>query len=80
MIKPNNVIHILVINNGSQFEDNLLGKLAEGIVKPHGIGIGLLNIDKRISLIYGSRYGLHLYNKDTDHAVAEIIIPGEEIC
>ncbi len=78
--KENNVIHILVINNGSQFEDNLLGKLAEGIVKPHGIGIGLLNIDKRISLIYGSRYGLHLYNKDTDHAVAEIIIPGEEIC
>ena len=76
----NNVIHILAINNGSQFEDDLLHKLAEGTVKPHGIGIGLLNIHQRIQLIYGNPYGLRLYNTDEDHAVAEIIIPGEEKC
>lgn len=73
--QENDVIHIKVTNNGSQFEDNLLLKLEQGIVKSHGIGIGLLNIHQRIQLIYGSSYGLSLYNSDEEHAVAEIIIP-----
>lgn len=71
----NRTIHITVTNNGSQFEDHLLEKLQDGTVKPHGIGIGLLNIHQRIQLIYGEHYGLHLYNLDDEHAVAEIIIP-----
>lgn len=71
----NRTIHITVTNNGSQFEDHLLEKLQDGTVKPHGIGIGLLNIHQRIQLIYGEHYGLYLYNLDDEHAVAEIIIP-----
>ena len=72
-------IHIKVTNNGSQFEDHLLQKLESGSIKPHGIGIGLLNIHQRIQLIYGSGYGLTLYNADEDHAVAEIIIPQSKV-
>lgn len=75
--KKENMVHILVTNNGSQFEEDLLAKLENGTVKPHGIGIGLLNIHQRIQLIYGNSYGLKLYNLDEDHAVAEIIIPAE---
>lgn len=72
-------IQIQVVNNGSQFEDNLLEKLEQGVVVPHGFGIGLLNIHKRIQLIYGPEYGLTLYNSDEDHAVAQIRIPRRDI-
>ncbi|MDD2971519.1 MAG: histidine kinase [Lachnospiraceae bacterium] len=73
--EKDHIVHILVTNNGSQFENDLLSKLQSGSIKPHGIGIGLLNIHQRIQLIYGSDYGLKLYNLDEEHAVAEIIIP-----
>jgi len=69
-------IVIDVINNGSQFETDLLEKLENGLITPHGFGIGLLNIHKRIQLTYGTGYGLTLFNKDEEHAVARIIIPG----
>lgn len=69
-------IVIDVINNGSQFENDLLEKLENGLITPHGFGIGLLNIHKRIQLTYGTGYGLTLFNKDEEHAVARIIIPG----
>lgn len=69
-------ITIDVINNGSQFEANLLEKLENGLITPHGFGIGLLNIHKRIQLTYGTGYGLILFNRDEEHAVARILIPG----
>lgn len=69
------IVHICVINNGSQFEDNLLNKLEDGTLEPHGIGIGLLNIDHRIRIIFGDKYGLTTYNSDGNHAVAEITLP-----
>lgn len=71
-------VFIDVINNDSQFEEGLLDKLEQGLVTPHGFGIGILNIHKRIQLTYGPEYGLSLFNKDEDHAVARIVIPGGE--
>jgi len=76
----NDIIHILITNNGSQFEDDLLDKLRNGTVKAHGIGIGLLNIDQRIKLIFGNDFGLSLYNPDDDHATAELIFPRRTEC
>lgn len=69
-------ISIEIINNGSQFEDGLLEKLASGQISSKGFGIGLLNIQHRLQLTYGAQYGLFLYNLDEDHAVAQIRIPG----
>ena len=66
---------IQVINSGTQFEDNFLEKLASEEVRIHGFGIGLMNIHKRLQIIYGKSYGLSLYNQDEDHAVAQICIP-----
>ena len=74
-----NTVRIRVINNDSQFEDNLLEKLQNNKVKPHGFGIGLLNIHKRLQLIFGADYGLELYNADDNHAVAQINIPGRQL-
>lgn len=68
------ILHLKVCNTGSQFENDLLQKLEEKTVLPHGMGVGLLNIHHRFQLIYGREYGLHLYNQD-DCAVVEITFP-----
>ncbi|MDR1703077.1 MAG: sensor histidine kinase [Clostridiales bacterium] len=70
----NDVLHIYVKNTGSEFEENLFDKLKNGDVQPHGHGIGLMNIDKRVRLQYGDDYGLAAYNED-DCAVVRLSIP-----
>lgn len=69
-------IVIEVKNNGSQLEENLLEKLEREEVTPRGFGIGLLNIHKRIQIIYGPDYGLELENEEESYAVARVIVPG----
>ncbi len=65
---------ITVSNSGSCFEDSTLKDLKNGMVRQHRTGIGLLNIDKRIKLTFGTEYGLIVYNKN-DMAVAELTVP-----
>ncbi|MGN1141405.1 MAG: sensor histidine kinase [Oliverpabstia sp.] len=71
---------IEVKNNGSQFEENLLEKLESNELQPHGFGIGILNIHKRLRITYGPDYGLYLYNMEDEddgeeYAVARITLP-----
>ena len=75
--KEGNEWDIIVKNNGSKFQENLLDKLREGRVKPSGHGICLLNIDNRIKLTYGEAFGLFLYN-DGDMAAAKVHLPFHE--
>jgi two-component system sensor histidine kinase YesM len=69
-----------VKNDGSVFEDDLLDKLQKKQDslpkerKGHGFGIGLLNIQTRIHLLFGDSYGLSLTNED-GFAVASMRIP-----
>lgn len=77
-IENNNLSIIQVMNNGSQFEDNLLYKLEHKQITPRGTGIGILNIHQRIQLSYGEEYGLHFFNPDDDHAVVQMRIPYRE--
>ena len=65
---------VLVKNDGSLFEECLLEKLRSQEIRPHGFGIGLINIDERIKLMFGKEYGLTLYN-DQEWAVARIHMP-----
>lgn len=69
-----NLCHFYVKNTGSEMEENLLEKLRNEEIKPHGHGVGLLNIDKRIKIQYGEIYGLQMYN-DGEYAVAELVFP-----
>ena len=63
-------------------------KLMAGEIQPHGFGIGILNIHRRLQMTYGEDFGLRLYNMEDEKtyeecAVAEIHIPrtkGEELC
>lgn len=71
-----------VMNTESSFEDDIMEKLLNDEICPHGLGIGLRNIHKRIQLMYGSEYGLSLYNIEDEEtyeecAVAEIRLPGK---
>lgn len=65
---------LLVQNDGSLYEDDLLEKLRQRTVTPHGYGIGLLNIEKRLEFAFGKEAGLELYNED-GMATARITIP-----
>lgn len=71
---------IRITNTGSSFEENCMEKLQSGEIQPHGFGIGILNIHRRLQLTYGELYGLLLYNIEDEEtyeecAVAEIRIP-----
>ena len=67
---------VSVKNNGSQFEDHALEKMLDGTSPAHGFGVGILNIQKRIQIIYGTQYGLELCNEPDDIAVVNIYLPG----
>ena len=73
IVSDNNRILIYVKNDGSQFTDKPYDK------KPEGSGIGLVNINTRIKLMFGDAYGLTLYNEE-ELAVALITIPYGGIC
>lgn len=69
-------VFLMVSNNGSQFPENLLDQLEKNEIEPHGFGIGLLNIDKRIKLQFGEAYGLYVYNEELeDLAVVQVCLP-----
>lgn len=69
-----NDLHISIANSGSSFPDNLLEDLRAGIIQPHGMGVGILNIHKRLELMFGRGYGLYFSNID-GMAVVELFIP-----
>jgi two-component system sensor histidine kinase YesM len=68
---------IQVSNTGSQFEEDLLEKIANKEITPQGSGVGLLNINSRLKLLYGDNYGLKFYNKG-GKAVVMLSIPKEQ--
>lgn len=74
VIRIEDQIIIRVSNSGSSFEENLLEKLQNRSRASIGFGIGLLNINQRIRLLFGGASGLVLKN-DGDWAIAEIFIP-----
>ncbi len=65
---------IRVANTGSSFEDHFLEKLMSKEILPHGFGIGVLNVNSRLELAYGSDYSIEFTNVD-DQAIVNITIP-----
>ncbi len=65
---------IIVSNTGSQFEDDILQKLRDKSFEANGSGIGLMNIDDRLRLLFGEDYGLEIYNYE-ERATIKLKIP-----
>ena len=70
------VYQITVANTGSHFEDDLIWKLEHKQITPQGSGVGLMNINSRLKLLFGDRYGLSIYNED-GMAIVLLSIPKE---
>ena len=68
---------IRVSNTGSRFEPDLLEKIRHKEIKPQGSGVGLVNINSRLQLLYGDHYGLKFYN-EREMAVVMLSIPKKE--
>lgn len=67
---------IRVANTGSRFEEDLLWKIENKQITPQGSGVGLVNINSRMKLLYGDNYGLNCYNKE-GMAIVMLSIPKE---
>lgn len=79
-LQNNKNIQIEIKNNGSSFEDNLLDDLLNNRRAPHGFGVGIKNIHRRLKLTYGNAYGLYLYNifdseTGEEYSVVRMTIP-----
>lgn len=72
--KSKDNLEIYVKNSGSEFEEDLLEKLRIHEIREKGLGIALLNIQERIQLLFGEKYGLRFYNEE-DYAVVKMEIP-----
>ncbi|SFC30960.1 cache domain-containing sensor histidine kinase [Clostridium uliginosum] len=71
-----------LIINGFKDGDNLCFQIKDNGVgiensKTKGEGIGLNNLDKRIKLFYGERYGV-FYTKEEEFTVFSVIVPKKE--
>ena len=65
---------VLTANTGSSFEEDFLRKLNTGKIRPHGFGIGILNVCSRLKLIYGDSYSINFFNRN-NYACVSITIP-----
>lgn len=68
---------IKVTNTGSRFETDLLKKIENKEITPQGSGVGLININSRLKLIYGEEYGLK-FNNEEGKAVVTLSIPKKQ--
>lgn len=67
-------IRIEVANSGSRMDPDILTRLREHTAPSKGNGIGLLNIDSRLRILYGDASGLTFENRG-DMAVVRFLIP-----
>jgi len=63
-------IVISVKNSGSQIDEDILYKLENNIVRANGQGIGLSNINARLRILFGERYGLRFTNEEDSVTVS----------
>jgi len=57
------LIRIEVTDNGPGIDEDVLEKLKNMELESKGFGIGLSNIDKRIKLIFGEKYGIQFKSR-----------------
>lgn len=66
-----------VENDGSEIDVDILAKLRAKQVEPKGHGVGMINIDSRIKLLFGQEYGLGLESRE-DHVTVFFAVPAED--
>lgn len=62
--RKGDLVDVCVENNGPEIDVDILSKIRNGSVVPRGNGIGLINIDTRLCLIFGDAHGLSFANRN----------------
>ncbi|MFC0270401.1 sensor histidine kinase [Metabacillus herbersteinensis] len=68
-------LFLRVEDNGPGIDPLLLEKLREGKIQTAGNGIGMKNIDERIKLSFGEKYGLRIENLSETGTAITIVLP-----
>lgn len=73
-------ILIEVANNGSCFDEEVLNNFSDYLHPSRGIGIALSNIDQRLKIAFGEKYGIKLMNhEDAEtgevYAIVQVYLP-----
>jgi len=63
-----------VEDNGEGIDEDILEKLQNKKVKPKGNGIGLLNVQQRIQILFTEEYGLS-FHRVGEHTQVWITVP-----
>ena len=74
VVLSNGHFKVEVENDGSEIQEDILTQLREKRIKTRGSGIGLINIDTRIRLLFGKEYGLQIKSGD-DRVIVSYEIP-----
>lgn len=69
---------ITVEDDGPGMPQDTLMQLRSGDMKAKGKGIGLLNIDERIKIAFGERYGIRIDSAPGTGTRVIIVLPREE--
>lgn len=73
--RANDMIEIVVSDDGPGMSETLLQKVRSGEVATKGTGIGLKNIDERIKLTFGESYGLTIDSKEFEGTTITMRLP-----
>ena len=68
-------IKLIVEDDGPGMETTFIEKLKKGEVKTRGQGVGLSNINDRIKLSYGERYGINIESEPNKGTKVIIVLP-----
>lgn len=77
-------ILIEVVNNGSCFDEDVLNNFSDHLHSSKGLGIALSNIDRRLKIAFGEKYGIKLLNhEDTEtgeiYAIVYVYLPKRDL-
>ncbi len=71
------LLYIIVEDDGPGMEEQFLKQLKTGDYQPKGTGIGLRNIDERIKILFGEDYGIKVESKLNEGTKVIIKLPIE---
>lgn len=74
--KENNMISLIIEDNGKGFTEAQLEELNKEDYEPAGVTkVGISNTRQRLKLMYGEKCGMHLENAQTGGAIVKITFP-----
>ncbi|MNW60492.1 Sensor histidine kinase YpdA [compost metagenome] len=73
-------VEFKISDNGIGMDEKTVQGILKGIARSdRGSGVGVINVQERISLYYGSSYGLHYESEPEEGTIVTIKIPVERM-